>query len=88
MQELQAEVDALDLPGQEAELAAAQRDLAAAEAEVADLGRAADELAAQEGAYWHAFNDFQARLAAHVDDRDGLLTKARPTGWLPSTQLT
>ena len=68
-------MDALDLPAQEAELAAAQEDLAAAEAEVADLERAADQLGEQEAGYWHAFNDFQARLATHVDDRDGLLTK-------------
>ena len=85
LQELEAQVDALDLPAQEAELAAAQADLAAAEGELAALSKAADQLGVQETGYWHAFNDFQARLATHVDDRDGMLNKVLLT-WAQTAQ--
>ncbi len=48
----------------------AQRELAGAEAQGAALGRL-------EARYWHDFNDLQAQLRAHVDERDALLRKAR-----------
>ena len=77
LQELAAAEKELDLPGQQAQLEAAQAELAAAEAELAALDKAAEQLGTQESQYWHEFNNFQACLATHVDDRDGMLTKAR-----------
>ena len=74
-QELAAAERELDLPGQEAQLQAAQAELAAAETELAALDKAAEQLSLQESQYWHEFNNFQACLATHVDDRDGMLTK-------------
>ena len=88
LQELAAAEKELDLPGQQAQLEAAQAELAAAEAELAALDKAAEQLGTQESQYWHEFNNFQACLATHVDDRDGMLTKvctcclaALPVGW-------
>ena len=74
-QELAAAERKLDLPGQEAQLQAAQAELAAAEMELAALDKASEQLSLQESQYWHEFNNFQACLATHVDDRDGMLTK-------------
>ncbi|KAL4458034.1 hypothetical protein ABPG75_012899 [Micractinium tetrahymenae] len=53
-------------------LAAAERELAAAHAELARVQARSAELSGQEERHWQAFNEFQLRLAEHLDERDAL----------------
>lgn len=59
-------------PARRDRLAAAERELAAAHDELAQVQERSAELSGQEGRYWQAFNDFQLRLAEHLDERDAL----------------
>lgn len=53
----------------------AEAELAAAERELASLQEAAGQVAALEERYWHAFNDLSLQLSTHLQDRDATLAK-------------
>lgn len=73
---------AAQLAAAEAEVGAERRraqqleaELAAVAAEQAGAAAASAELNALEERYWHEHNEYQLLLAAHIEERDGLLAK-------------
>lgn len=66
------------LAAEAAELAAADAAAASlrdAEAELARLTAATEEMDAMEARFWHDYNDFRLQLLRYVDDRDALLAR-------------